>query len=149
MRKTILMLIAMLALCACRMNNGDIGDFFGSWLLYSMTVDGHEADGFDPEMTFWEFQNNIIEISQIDKYHEKSSRWGTWADTDGRLLLDFTHSEAGIAPGTDKYRAPEWLYFPENKVIDLELIERQPKRMILKWHDAEHNEIVYSLRKIW
>ncbi len=26
-------------LSSCRMNNGDIGDFFGTWYMESMTVD--------------------------------------------------------------------------------------------------------------
>lgn len=149
MRKVITLILVAVAFCSCRVNNGDIGDFFGSWLLYSMTVDGQEADGFDQESTFWEFQNNIILISQVDDLFEKNERWGTWVDEGNRLLLNFTHSENGIAPGTGPYRAPEWLYFPENEIIGLTFTERTSKQMALSWQDQSGHTIVYSLRKIW
>lgn len=142
------MLVAV-AFCGCRMNNGDIGDFFGSWLLYSMTIDGQEAEGFDTESTYWEFQNNIIEISRVDSHYQKWGRWGTWVDDGDRLLLDYTHGDEDYAPGTDIYQAPEWLYFPSNQIIVLNFVERQSKRMVLSMQDDKDRRIVYSLRKIW
>lgn len=142
------MLVAV-AFCGCRMNNGDIGDFFGSWLLYSMTIDGNEAENFDTESTYWEFQNNIIEISRVDSHYQKWGRWGTWVDDGDRLLLDYTHGDEDYAPGTDIYQAPEWLYFPSNQIIVLNFVERQSKRMVLSMQDDKDRRIVYSLRKIW
>ena len=53
MKKIISIMLVAVVFCGCRMNNGDIGDFFGSWLLYSMTIDGKEAEGFDTESTYW------------------------------------------------------------------------------------------------
>lgn len=142
------MLVAV-AFCGCRMNNGDIGDFFGSWLLYSITIDGQEAEGFDTESTYWEFQNNIIEISRVDSHYQKWGRWGTWVDDGDRLLLDYTHGDEDYAPGTDIYKAPEWLYFPSNQIIVLNFVERHSKRMVLSMQDDKDRRIVYSLRKIW
>lgn len=142
------MLVAV-AFCGCRMNNGDIGDFFGSWLLYSMTIDGNEAENFDTESTYWEFQNNIIEISRVDSHYQKWGRWGTWVDDGDRLLLDYTHGDEDYAPGTDIYQASEWLYFPSNQIIVLNFVERQSKRMVLSMQDDKDRRIVYSLRKIW
>ena len=142
------MLVAV-AFCGCRMNNGDIGDFFGSWLLYSMTIDGNEAENFDTESTYWEFQNNIIEISRVDSHYQKWGRWGTWVDDGDRLLLDYTHGDEDYAPGTDIYQAPEWLYFPSKQIIVLNFVERQSKRMVLSMQDDKDRRIVYSLRKIW
>lgn len=149
MKKVLILMLVAVAFCSCRMNNGDIGDFFGSWLLNSMTVDGSEAEDFDRESTFWEFQNNIIQISQVSDKFDKTERWGTWVEDGDRLLLNFTHSETDIAPGTGKYRAPEWLYFPENEIISLTFVERKAKRMTLSWQDQSGRKIVYSLRKIW
>lgn len=149
MKKIIFILLIAVTMGSCRVNNGDIGDFFGSWLLYSMTVDGNEAPGFNPEETFWEFQNNIIEISRVDERFDKSGRWGTWSETDSDLLLDFTHSDDKYAPGTDIYQAPEWLYMPANEVIVLHFTERKATRMKLGWTDREGRLISYALRKLW
>lgn len=149
MRKLLCISTLVIMLCACRVNNGDIGDFFGSWLLYSITIDGEDAPGFNPEETYWEFQNNIIEISRVDDRLHKQGRWGTWTDSDDRLLLDFTHGDDDYAPGTDFYQAPEWIYMPANQIIDLHFVERKSNRMTLDRIDHEGKHITYALRKIW
>ena len=74
-RRLLMIILPLLLFCSCRMNNGDIGDLFGSWLLYSMTVDGQTPEDFDAEETFWEFQNNIISISRVEFMYDKESRW--------------------------------------------------------------------------
>lgn len=137
------------AISSCRVNNGDIGDLFGSWLLYSMTVDGETPEHFNPEETYWEFQNNIIEISRVGLMFDKEGRWGTWTEDDDRLTINYTHFEFGINPGTLQYAAPEWLGFPRKGVFALDIISRSSTRMILSWQDSSGSTFVYSLRKIW
>lgn len=149
MRKLIFTLFVTVVLCGCRVNNGDIGDFFGSWLLESMTVDGVEAEDFDSESTFWEFQNNIIKITRVTPQLNSDGRWGTWVDNGSQLFLDFTHYEDGVAPGTGSYQAPEWLDMPQNEIIALTFDKRASRRMILWRTDALGRRIAYSLRKIW
>lgn len=141
--------LSIISLSSCRMNNGDIGEYFGSWLVCSMTVDGTEAEDFDPETTFWEFQNNIIRISLTDSHYDIISRWGTWHEEDNRLILDFTHHDDANPEGTSGYKGPEWLLFPSSGIIDLTFVERGHDRMKLSWQDPEGHTIVYSLRKIW
>ncbi len=46
-------------LSSCRMNNGDIGDFFGTWYMESMTVDGEPNPELPHERLFWSFQLTI------------------------------------------------------------------------------------------
>ncbi len=149
MKKIIFSLLLTVLLSACRVNNGDIGDFFGSWLVESLTVDGVVPDDFNDETSFWEFQNNIIKVSYIENLDELDRRWGTWAEDDNSLLLDFTHYENGVEPGTQHYQAPEWLYMPQGVVIDLTFVSRGSHHMTLAWTDASGCRIVYSLRKIW
>lgn len=149
MKKLILILSAVLTLCACRVNNGDIGDFFGSWLVESLTVDGVTPEDFDNESSYWEFQNNIIKVTYVSDRLETEGRWGTWTDEGQHLLLDFTHYENGVEPGTGQYKAPEWLYMPQGRVIDLTFASRSSKRMKLWFTDSEGARIEYSLRKIW
>ncbi len=148
-RLIILLTIAVMALCGCRVNNGDIGDYFGAWLLYSMTVDGEVPEDFNPEQTYWEFQNNIVQISRVSYMFEKKGRWGTWSEDDNTLLLNFTHYQEGYEPGSAQYRAPEWLGFPQNSIIPLTFVSRSSKRMELTWRDVEGKIYVYSLRKLW
>ena len=148
-RRLLMIILPLLLFCSCRMNNGDIGDLFGSWLLYSMTVDGQTPEDFDAEETVWEFQNNIISISRVEFMYDKESRWGTWSEADGKLLLNYTHHEHGVNQGTAKYSAPEWLGFPPNQIIPLTFVERTSNRMSLT-RTSENGEVyVYSLRKIW
>ena len=148
-KKFVIAFVTLLALASCRMNNGDIGDFFGSWLLYSMTIDGETPDKFNPEETFWEFQNNIIEISRVDFMYDKDGRWGTWSEDDDKLVLDFTHFEYGVNPGTIQFAGPEWIGFPKQGVISLTFVSRSSKHMTLSWHDTNGRIYVYSLQKIW
>lgn len=148
-RRIGILFIASFILSACRVNNGDIGNYFGSWLVYSVIIDGEPAPDFDSESTFFEFQNNIIFVTTVDKYYDKSYRVGTWSEDDGFLYLDFTHSSANIEAGTDWFQAPEWLYFPSNKVIPLKLFNASSSRMELIYNDSEGRVIQYYLRKIW
>lgn len=131
------------------MNNGDIGDLFGSWLLEDMTVDGVTPEDFDPEATFWSFQNNIIQISRVEFMYEQDYRWGTWTQDDNQLILNYTHHDGGEAPGTYPYNAPQWLGFPSNSLITLDFRSRSSRRMALSWQNAKGQTYVYSLRKIW
>lgn len=149
MKKFLFIIFAALTFCGCRVNNGDIGDFFGSWLVESLTVDGVTPDDFDDESSYWEFQNNIIKVTYVTDRLETIGRWGTWEDDGQHLLLDFTHCEDGYEPGTEMYQAPEWLYMPAGKVISLTFVSRSPKHMKLSFTDSDGRRIDYSLRKIW
>lgn len=148
-RKTVLSIVLCLSAMACQHNNGDIGWLFGSWLLYSMTVDGETPADFNPEDTFWEFQNNIVDISRVGFMYEKQDRWGTWSEDDDCLLLDFNHYQLGVNPGTQHFAAPEWLGFPPRKTVRLRYLSRTSKHMSLSWVSEDGSTYIYSLRKIW
>lgn len=145
----LLFVIPTFLFSGCRINNGDIGPLFGSWLLYSMTVDGQTPDDFSDDSTFWEFQNNIIAITQVDSHFQKHSRFGTWTEDDHTLYLDFTHSTAEYPSGTGSYQAPEWLYMPSGTVIPLIFINANSDHMSLSFNDNSGHTIIYNLRKIW
>lgn len=148
-RRLLSILTFSILFISCRVNNGDIGNLFGSWSMYSMTVDGMTPEGFDPDTTFWEFQNNIVCISYVGFMYDKESRWGTWSDENDELLLNFTHSSHGMPAGTGQYRSPEWLGFPPNSVIRLNYISCSSKNMELSWRNEAGETLIYSLRKIW
>lgn len=146
---SILLFLIYGLLSSCTQNNGNIGPYFGSWLQYEMTIDGEKVTDFNPDETFWEFQNNIIEISRVNGMYEKNGRWGTWEERDGHLLLNFMHHDDQNPVGTSEYRAPEWLHFTSDEIIDLTIVSNKSSRMELQWRDPDGRLIGYYLRKIW
>ena len=152
MKKILLIISIILSLAACQ-NDGRIGSLFGTWGLASMTVNGAPAEDVDPELTTWSFQNNIVRIVLDGPHHAWTDRTGTWSRTsrDGKnyLELDFTHGEDDIAPGSGPYKAPEWLGFPENRVVPLEFVKDSSREMILTWTDDDGKVYVYTLKKTW
>ena len=144
LKRLTIILTILIAFCSCRVNNGDIGDYFGSWLLYDMKVDGETPDDFDPEQTFWEFQNNIIQISRVLFMYEKYGCFGTWGEKDGTLLLNFSHHDINMS-----YGAPNWIGMVADEIMHLTINSRESKRMTLSWTSPTGRLYVYSLRKIW
>ena len=141
--------VILLALCSCRVNNGDIGDYFGSWSLYDMKIDGETPADFDPELTFWQFQNNIIDICRVEFMYDRVAHWGTWEEENGSLLLNFMHHNGNDAPGSGEYSAPAWIGFTSDEIMSLSFVSRASKRMTLSWNSPDGHQYVYSLRKIW
>ncbi len=149
---TILGAIALLlaAITAgCVTNNGDIGNLYGIWRLEKLVVDDSEvaqpeADG---SYTSWQFQNNIIEILHTTPRHDIIARNGTWTRSDKTMSFDFTHTDNTYKPGTDIYRAPEWISFPEGKST-FDVITDDGKRLVLQYTEAGHS-VRYTLVKDW
>lgn len=146
----LIILVIMAAVSAgCTQNGGTIGPLFGTWSLISMTVDGTDAEGFDPENTFWSFQSNIIRVVHTLPDHDYADRMGSWTATDNGLSLNFTHSDDNTAPGQSVWAAPEWLGFPSSGVFELTYLERPGNRMVLKWVNDRGETYVYSFRKTY
>ncbi len=141
--------ILSVILGSCRMNNGDIGHYFGTWSLYRMDVDGTQAEDFDSETTIWSFQNNIIFIYKIFPGHEFDNHIGTWEEADGELLLDYTHFDDNQPAGTGEYSAPSWLGFPKNEIIRLKFVKNTSKEMVLTGTFSDGELYTYYLRKTW
>lgn len=149
LKKLSIIAVILLALSSCRVNNGDIGDYFGSWSLYDMKIDGETPDDFDPELTFWQFQNNIIDICRVGFMYDRDGHWGTWSEENDRLLLNFMHHDVDEAPGTGGYSAPSWIGFTSDEIISLKFVSRDSKSMTLSWNSPDGRQYTYSLRKIW
>jgi hypothetical protein len=139
----------VIALTGCRTNNGDIGVYYGSWALKSVTIDGVEDTAWssDNMWTTWSFQNNVICISRTNDLQDMDTRWGTWSEDNGKLLLDFRHSDDNAAAGSGQYAAPSWLYFERNTVTTLGIDAQTSKSMTLSIVDANGRKIVYTLKK--
>lgn len=146
---TIALLLAAIT-SGCVTNNGDIGNLYGIWRLDKLVVDDTdiaqpEADG---SYTSWQFQNNIIEILRTTPRHDRIAHNGTWTrPSDKTISFDFTHGDNTYAPGTDLYRAPEWISFPEGKST-FDVITDDGKQLVLQYTEAGHS-VRYTLVKDW
>lgn len=136
---------------SCVTNNGDIGIYYGTWAVESVTVDGHELDGWNAGGTWsnFSFQNNIVCVARYDRLQDKTECWGTWEERDGILYMDFTHSDDRFEPGTGIYAAPEWLGFEPDAVTRLRIDSATGSEMTLTNVKADGNAIVYRLRKTY
>ena len=143
---TILLSILIIVFSGCTQNNGDIGPWFGSWLLYEIDVDNTPDNTYSGNIV-WAFQSSIIKMTVINSHHQTDEYWGTWEETDGFLTLNYTHSNAETAPGTNEYGFPPSIYLPANGIIKLQIIEHSNNRLFLEYTKTDGIKIIYRLHK--
>ena len=132
---------------ACRQNNGDIDFLYGSWALTGYTVDGETPADFEPDLTFFSFQNSIVRVSIVDDHHSFMARWGTWTRDDKVMTFDFGHSDDFTPAGTGAYAPPSWIGISEPDVR-MEIVSRDGKDMTMMYN-APDAVRVYTLKKTW
>lgn len=134
-----LCLLAVL-LGSCTRNNGDIGHYFGEWRLEAMTADGEEVtlydvpadpdNGFGPVQVYtFAFQDNVIRINTIFKYHEFESSVGSWVDCGDKLEFDFSHSDD--LNDSYGYAAPSILHFSDTGTTLLDIDRHDGGKLVL------------------
>ena len=86
------LLMVMVALTpGCTRNNGDIGDWFGTWRLEEITVDGEDDPDYPRPAMIWKFQGPIIQLLlPDDATHQCQAGTGSWHTDDGYLYVDFS-----------------------------------------------------------
>lgn len=145
MKKYLHILCLIFAVCvACTRNNGDIGPWFGTWKLSSITIDGQpEAYNADPDI-LWKFQSDIIcMVRADDNEHTATPRWGTWSHSGNMLSLDFTY--------TDNNGDGEYTPFPvthlQRGVTAIDIVKLSGSEIRLRWIDHAGQTIEYTLNK--
>ena len=92
MKKTLYIIMVLLAtllvLGSCTRNHGDIGPWFGTWHVESITVDGGpvtvEGD------YFFQFQSKVFRVSQVGDHEQLVESFGTWDEGDnGTMIITF------------------------------------------------------------
>lgn len=143
-------LIMMIVCMACTNNDDTPPQWFGTWTLSYMTVDGKVPENFKPNTTVWEFQSNVIRIALLSEHNIIDLySFGTWNETDDHLTLDFTHGDDQVAPGTGEYFAPTWLLMPRGQTIDLEIIKYDKRLRQFRYTNPEGSVIEYTINKTW
>jgi len=92
MKKTTLyitsIILLLLTLGACTHNNGDIGMWFGTWHVESITVAGTSVtvDGD----CFFQFQSKVFRVSRVGDHEQMVESYGTWQENeDGSMTVTF------------------------------------------------------------
>ena len=102
-------------LSGCTRNNGDIGDWFGTWQMTELAVDGEPLPSYQDDI-FWKFQNNVIELIKVQTglgEHGYDGRWGTWEEDGDRLLLRFDYADDKYPEETGAAGKGIYAPFPE------------------------------------
>lgn len=149
--KTYTILAALLlTICAsCTNNNGDIDILFGTWSVDEMTVNGEVPENFVAGETMFSFQSSIINVQRNLGNHDYYSSYGSWSESHGNLILNFTHSDSHTPAGEDRYLAPTWIGFPKNDIIELKYVTRMARRIELSWTNPEGDVYQYTLKKTY
>lgn len=130
--------IFMLAITSCTHNNGDIGDWFGTWRLESITIDGEADQAYAPPYMIWKFQNSIIQfILPDDKAHDYPTTTGSWHEEANCLYLDFSWNLGG--PLTDTSHLPE--------TCTLKILHLSGRSIELQYDSPDGQVYIYRLKK--
>lgn len=86
-------IIACLTLSGCMQHNGDIGDWFGTWKLESITIDGTLNADYQGNI-FFQFQTDKVRIVAIDLElpATRTECFGMWTESDRTLTIDLSYT---------------------------------------------------------
>ena len=80
-------MMVVLALGSCTRNHGDIGPWFGTWHVESITANGtpvtHEGD------YFFQFQSKVFRVSMVGDREQLVESFGTWEESNGKMTINF------------------------------------------------------------
>ncbi len=142
---TVLMATVLTLATGCTRNNGDIGLFFGSWLLTEIKADGTTDEDYAGNAV-WAFQSGVVKMTMVYPWHETSGYFGTWSEHDGYLELDYTHSSADMEAGTGDYSFPPGLHLPAYGRVTMRIDRLTSKEMELSY-SSDGAEYTYNLKK--
>ena len=77
----------VLVLGSCTRNHGDIGPWFGTWHVETITANGTpikvEGD------YFFQFQSKVFRVSQVTDHERTVESFGTWDENGDKMTIDF------------------------------------------------------------
>lgn len=145
MRNLIIGLLVCAGLNGCMQHNGRIGDWFGSWKLESISVNGTDDAAYAGNI-FFQFQTDKVHIIEVDTSLPATRQdcFGRWAESDGTLVLDFSYT----ADGMSSHFIPMPQTMLSNDVNILKIDSKSSKRMQWTLEKTEPaRTIVYKLKK--
>lgn len=136
-RYTLYIIVLFISLSGCTRNDGDIGDWFGTWRVDDITIDGAVDTDYAPPYMIWKFQSSLIQIMVPDDFqHTSVSCYGTWEHNGTTLTLDFSHG-LGTPPDFSMLEPK----------VQLSVLKLSRSKITLQYIDRSGRSIVYSLKK--
>lgn len=127
----------VLAGVGCTRNNGDIGSWFGTWQVVSITS-GERNLLQDRATVIVRCQTDIIQTSEQFDHHESQDFYANWREENKKLIID----------GVGKSIAPA-LQLPANSVVVLDIVNGPGSVMVWRYMDDTGNSIEYCLKRLY
>ena len=96
MKKSLLyisLMTVVLVLDSCTRNHGDIGPWFGTWHVESITASGSIYQDIVPVTVegdyFFQFQSKVFRVSQVTDHEQTVESFGTWDENGDKMTIDF------------------------------------------------------------
>ena len=93
LKTLIYMFILSLTLGSCTRNHGDIGPWFGTWHVESITRGGDNYQYIGPidfeGDYFFQFQSKVFRVSLVTDRDKVVESFGTWEENDGKMTINF------------------------------------------------------------
>ena len=85
---TTLFLLLSILLSSCTRNHGDIGPWFGTWHVESITLDGAPVEVYGDY--FFQFQSTVFRVSNVSDHEQLVESFGVWDEgEDGTMTISF------------------------------------------------------------
>lgn len=148
----IIILCLLAVICTgCTQPDGNIGDWFGSWYLEEMLIDGEIDSEYAEDKASNErlqilisFQSNVFNVA----YLNGSAIFGTWSYAGETLTLiaSYDAGSGNVSPYFDPY--PIVMHFPKG-VEELEITVTRLESRRMQWQriDPQGRLITYNFKK--
>ena len=130
--------VALMLLCSCTHNDGDIGPLFGTWQLTEREVNMVDVEESLPAVDelFWSFQSSVVRMTHVYSTSRQESVYGNWELRGDVMTLEFPDSEQ---PMLEEFLLPRW--------CEVEVIELTGKNLTVVWHSDDGGEVKYKFKK--
>lgn len=129
-------ILIILSLCGCTQPGGRIGEYFGNWVLETITIDGQNNEEYSRPVII-SFQSSVFCIGIA----EHSELFGTWEEKDGNLILT-----ADLGSGS-AMTYPPVLGWGDDITIELRILEKKNRRLTLQYASTNGTISIYRFRK--
>ena len=93
----------VLVLGSCTRNHGDIGPWFGTWHVESISAGGMPIT-FEGDY-FFQFQSKVFRVSQVTGHENTVESFGTWDENSDKMTIDFPDPDVFyiVMPGLEAH----------------------------------------------
>lgn len=152
MKKTVTIISCLIIICclghtSCMQHDGYIGNWFGSWHLEEMLIDGVPDAAYQEDESHQimvSFQSDVFNMAYIDS----AEVYGLWSYEGETLTMiaDIRNGNEFISTLLDPY--PVLMKFPKG-VAEIEVTVVEINKRTMQWQrvDPEGHLITYNFRK--